>query len=799
MTPDSEGPSADSFDGDRAEFDPAAVGSADRDRLAPVWKRSDTLRQMLHDRGTPSKDDREELKAHLISQLPTIYLYWKMKQLEEQSQRDAATPYQLSLYVLLFPGEGRDNTGIKDLNDNVIGQWWNSQYQQARYNAIRDLFDVDGFLVAAQTYKTAFIITLTKTRKDFVAKLELLDEALRRELIVILKQAVVDDSVTDKQKAEIKKLQKTLSKPGYRFDIFFGLRSRSTQGGSMLANVYLLVTEAMKGAALGRYAAKATTVKTRIVKQLAAKPGVRADDKEKDPRGKEYDWKAYLRASALAQTIKDSMVKGDLSGTRMELNAIYVNTAWTFAFFLYKNLYWGNPEVVRDARKKKLEQAPLTDGNVTTTFLVQKDLLELWLVILNMIDYVKSFESAEFDNLLLSYHDKARRSYSELAELPAAARGIDWDNLQFVLTHDVRQHMTLAVIATASEYQFYSIASDYQQRVIFSLDIRDMGVELMLLYEYTNRTVVHDKLSDLDLLNATFRATDPIDVRRRATYDVVVAIFRKYYDQLQRNPAAAASIARQFFDGASLGPLGSFEQAVQFMLGGDEVYIAGHPLFAAVTPALLGELDRATFATDRPVDLRASVAFSDAATAPAGDQRETTQLSLQDALKHADLAPGTLKELERINRRILRLIEILEANPKKQSRGSGYRAELAKLPLQQLFARWKANWREKSQRETAKLYAALLTGGVTDPKDDPIDLVDFTGTVIEKVALLKAATALEGKVRKDVGADNRQMHPMPLPPQKLIEKIIDRIVPEDPDWKDPWKKPKKKPPVQVGP
>ncbi len=29
----------------------------------------------------------------------------------------------------------------------------------------------------------------------------------------------------------------------------------------------------------------------------------------------------------------------------MELNAIYVNTVWTFAYLKYKkNLFWGNPK-----------------------------------------------------------------------------------------------------------------------------------------------------------------------------------------------------------------------------------------------------------------------------------------------------------------------------------------------------------------------------------------------------------------------------------------------------------------------
>jgi hypothetical protein len=138
----------------------------------------------------------------------------------------------------------------------------------------------------------------------------------------------------------------------------------------------------------------------------------------------------------------------------------------------------------------------------------------------------------------------------------------------------------------------------------------------MLLYEYSNRQVGHNRYSDADLMGETFRATDPIVARRRATYDAVVAIFRKYYDQLHLNPGTAATVARRYFGGDPGSKLGSFEQSVQVMLGGDEVYIAAHPLFAAVTPAIIGELAAATFDVDRPLDLRASIAFSDALHVP---------------------------------------------------------------------------------------------------------------------------------------------------------------------------------------
>ena len=511
----STGPSADSalmFDDEAAHFDPQGHGAgADNTRLAAVWGRSDVLSKLLAQRDPPDADDRLWLKASLIAQLPTLYLYWRMNRFHTALKRGTASSKTVSLYVLLFPGEARDNTGVKDLNEKVIGQWWNAQYQQRRFDAISRIFDIprDGFYVAAGTYKTAFIITFEKRRTDFVAKLALLDEALRLELLDVLKQAEIDKSTTQKQKGEIRKLRKVLRK-GYRFDIFFGLKILTPQDSSSLTNVYLLVTEALKGAALARYVAKANTLTTRSARQVAAMPRISPD--KLDPRGKEYDWRVYIRASNLGEQIKTMMLKGKIPGATLELNPIYVDTVWTFAFIEYKNLFWGNSDTIRDVRKKRLEPAPKSKGNVTASFLVQKDLLELWLVILNMLDFVKRFKSEEFDNKVKNYHTRAERAF---IELDTKYQVIDWDNLQFVLTHDIRQADPIAVIDTASEFQFYSTVSNYPQRIFFSMDVRDMGVELMLSLEKSNREVGFQRYNDVDLMQATFRADDPIDTRRQ--------------------------------------------------------------------------------------------------------------------------------------------------------------------------------------------------------------------------------------------------------------------------------------------
>jgi hypothetical protein len=776
---DSDGRSADSaliFEDDPEDRDPALSGNPDDERLATVWARSDALRALLHNRHDPDEDDRLVLKASLIRQLPMLWLYWQMHVFQTALKRNSSPSKTVTLFILLFPGEARDNTGIKDLNDNVFGQWWNGIYQQKRYDAIAKIFDDKRFAVAAQTYKTAFIATYEGTRKDFAKKLVELDEALRVALLDTLERAYNDDKTSENQKKAISALKKKLSKKGYRFDFFFGMKTLEPKSDSRLTNVYLLVTEALKGAALARFVAKSRTLKTRSIQKVARQPGVNPDSKALDPRGKEYDWNAFLKCSNLAETIKGMVLKGQVPDVTVEMNSIYVDTVWTFAFIEYKNLYWGNSDVIRDVRKKKLEQAPLSGGNVTYSFNLQKDILELWLVVLNMLDFVKSFESAEFGGKLVNYHDTGLQSFLELGHPDAH---LDWDKLEYVLTHDSRLRESIAVFDSASEYQFYTAVSDHQQRIFFSMDIRDLGVALMLLYENSNREVNFRRYSDQDLMDETFRATDPIDVRRRTTYDTVLGILKKNYDRLVKDATGAHHAAEQAFGESVDTSLGSFAAAVQIMLGGDEIYVATHPLFARDVSAIIGEID--------PLDLRASVAFSNAPQVARDKQRETNQKSHQRAMRYVELAPGILKRLERTNRRIERLIDMIESNPKKAPRGAGYREELTRLPLRKLYARWRIDWPPASMNREAraKAYEALLSGE-PGAADDAVELVDFSGKTVNRQKLEDDAKILEDKVRRDVGADNVQVHAPPIVKvPKWVEKLLDWLLKDKDKKKQP--------------
>jgi len=597
-------------------------------------------------------------------------------------------------------------------------------------------------------------------------------------ILLQILDAAEKDPDTDKDKvSNIRKLRKALKNKDYRFDIFFGLRTLEPGRHTRLEYVYLLVTEALKAAALARFVAKGQSLKTKPAKEFAK--GISPDGRRLDARGKEYDWRNYLSASDQAEKIKRLIVSGYTQASPYDYHQIYIDTVWTIAFLKRKNLYWGNPDVIRDVRKKNLKPAQVKKGNITYGFPAQKELLEFWLVILNMLDFVKRFKSVEFRKKLLAYHDDALNVFVQLG---TASQKIDWAKFERVLTHDVRQKQQIAVFETASEFLFFSLVADHTERIFVSMDIRDMGVELMLDYENSNRLIGFHKYSDSDLMEETFRGSDVIDERRRYTYDSVIDVFKKYYDVLAKNPGAARTQALTAFGVKAIEPLPSFGESVQIMLGGDEVFAAAHPLFARYVPDIIGDLDKtrrpAPF-EDQTLNMRAGVAFSSALQD--ADQRRMNQLSHQEAMKLGETALGALKRLERMHRRIERLIDMLEANPKKKAKAPPYRKKLDQLALVKLFARLKhGNAKPLSVKDFRELLRIFEAENIKAAQDTgKFELVDFTGKVVNGTKLEQDAANLEDRVRRDVGLDNTRQQPPPATQMpRWMEKLLDC-------WADP--------------
>jgi hypothetical protein len=296
------------------------------------------------------------------------------------------------------------------------------------------------------------------------------------------------------------------------------------------------------------------------------------------------------------------------------------------------------------------------------------------------------------------------------------------------------------------------------------MDVRDVGVETALLYDATTNRILDEKLTGRRLLEATVQATEPINHMQRFTYDFVTQVFGRYHGLLKhsatvRRTDGSLEAARAFKKASS--PLGAFEDDVQILLGGDEVMVACHPRFAAYVHNIVEELS-ATFlgpGRGRVMGTRWGVAFSLAV--PPG--RKEHQLAHNQAMRLADESHGLLKDLERRQRRMERLIQMLQDNPKKEKEAPQFQALLDGLKLRRHFARTShGNPTRLPAKRLLPLIAALRDGRLPTQDGQIVELVDFNGKVVDHKDLVKRADALEAKIRKKVGRDNVRVETPPV-------------------------------------
>jgi hypothetical protein len=146
----------------------------------------------------------------------------------------------------------------------------------------------------------------------------------------------------------------------------------------------------------------------------------------------------------------------------------------------------------------------------------------------------------------------------------------------------------------------------------------------------------------------------------------------------------------------------------------------------------------------------------------------------------AGLAANILKPLERTHRRIERLIEKLEANPKKKDSAPQFRTDLEALRLVKVFVRVVHGHPMSFTAERFRRLARLLKAGDLRgaEKTGDVELVDFAGNVVKVEKLEQDAKNLEDVVRKKVGADNVHVDPPPAPP-KWVKALLDWLWPPD--------------------
>ena len=277
-------------------------------------------------------------------------------------------------------------------------------------------------------------------------------------------------------------MRQAIGKKKWRFDFLFGAATRPIGQGKEIEAVFLLLTEALKAAGVARFIAKADAVGgwSGAATSIARRHRAERDDKRDDDRGKLFDLKSFRQKTlAATQAVRDVMSQGATAESTFDYMNIYVNGVWTVPWVIYhpdEQRLIANPDVMRDARKRVLAPPPLKKGT-KGSFKTQVRLLELWLVAINTIDLIKDFLVPEFKNELVWYHRRASDAY---ADLEGTGR-VDGAQLEKLLTRDLRQGLDpLPVLGRSSEFQFYAHASDHADRIFFVMDVRDLGVDLLV-------------------------------------------------------------------------------------------------------------------------------------------------------------------------------------------------------------------------------------------------------------------------------------------------------------------------------
>ncbi|PLC55377.1 hypothetical protein CR155_04035 [Pollutimonas nitritireducens] len=772
---ESNGRSADSFLYGHVEADPRYASYRDGE-LSSVWEESERLRILLRDEGRPKGADRVFLETALERQLPTLRLYQQATLLKGQNAQ------KVSLYVIVFPGEAKDNTGIKDLNDKILRYHLNNLFIKCRQDAITKLFTKSGpppkFATVGLDYKTAQIIGIGKTRRDFADTLIKLDEELAKCLLALLPQAE-DEAKKDGDKERLKAiadLKEKLQKKGYRFDFLFGVRTLNFAIKNPLEATFLILTEALKAAGMARFMAKADGANTRAGRRMAAgvlKPDAARDDR----RGKEYDHGGFIKVIKKAGDIND------LIREKAEYLHIWIDKVWTVVLYEYRRrVFVMNPDVIRDARKKAIKIPTRKAGLKSKgTVKTQIDLIEIWLVAVNALDLVKDFLVSEFRKKgsggVEDYHAKALAALDEVSN---EVSSIKWDRLGQVLTRDFRQgSRVLPVQGRASEFGFYAHSSDYTAQILFSMDIRDLGVQIALLYDWFIGEIEVQRYEGVALMEETFASSDLINQRKRVTYDKVVDTFRKYFPLTTGGDAFDA--ARKAFHGrgADLDRPQLFESSVTVMLGGDEIFVSAHPVYSMFVCTIIDEIRQATYG-GQPLNLRTGVAYSRAEKQHnPKDQKKVNWVSHDQALGLATASLNPIKGLERAHRRMERLIEKLAANDKKKALVPAYTAKLEALGLMSLFAR--SNYRFPYVMPTRDFRDIIrrLTEWY-DWSEPYTELVNLKCETVDGKKLWKEAEKLEAEITKDVGWDNYYVDPPPTPSMPpLVKKLMDWLLPAE--------------------
>lgn len=599
---------------------------------------------------------RDWLARQTERQAPYLSLFRNLRS-DEDEDRYAA------LYVLVFPGETTDNTGTKDLNDKVIGYSLNAQYVVERNKTIRTMFDSPDspFHVISQTYKTTLFGVTEVTERTpalFERAMADMDDAFRALLLKYV-QKFLDEATDETSQDRIdaaEDLKKKLSDPDYQFEMFYG-SARLQSLGSTAAVVYRGSSDSTKAAGMARTVWKQQSGGTNT-----------------PLRGRAFEFDEYRKFAASSRRLQQEIKR--TNGGKITVDGVPADV-----FVRVDGEEVPNRHVLRDARKNKIKVKPGTPAEK------QLGLIRRYMSVLNSMDFLKEFDSRpEFPGDVDAQLDLGR-THALALEGPIK-KSVDRRAITRFLRQDLRGEVTPAQ-GRASEYLFFTEAANHQDRLIVSLDIRDLGLDVLLRY----RDAIEKVISSTEgrLLEITLASTDPIVRAKREAFELVKEVFRSMFATIRRTVREGA-YGWDRLDRLWDRPSGHHQREARryargetgdepaFLLGGDEVIVAAHPVYLPWIPVMLGAIcpPRALGGAN----VRAGVVLSRAEHRRGRRPEWENAIAHARALKAADAAPDLLKGFERDQHRLTRRIDRVPDAEKR----AAFSKRLRELALMDLYA-----------------------------------------------------------------------------------------------------------------
>jgi hypothetical protein len=544
-----------------------------RDPYADAAKQQDALDAAK--RGDATKEQRELLENELKRQVPDVAL---AAEVEAKNAR--------SVVSVVF-------SGIKKMNDVVLGQSWNDKLINRRNEIAKEVFAKHGLTVCDSGYKT---ITLTSEKpasavaKDLAAAMAEIDLRMKPEVEKVLAEAhafysaQIDNPATSpndlaaakKHKAGIEDMQGDLKKDAnaYRYDMTAG------------------------AADLAKPGKQATYDDILAAKMDATKAAYMARDSGEQRVGT-FDPEQYHKFCVDTVKMRERLV-----GQTLPIQGIPRELIKNGAL---------DPDVFRAVRKGEIDPKTLDDK--------QKQLLkdvQQYMNRVNTLDYMAPFKGDEIAEQSGRVAE-ARKLLEELKkDQPISKEAAD--HLADLIANAPPQK------DTAGESQFYGRAAKLKDRVVLNADIKDLGVRLFAEQEQTMGDIAGGK----DARTAARGASDGIVQEKRDA----VASFRLYYAEVLKKAREMAQARPN--DRLALEEALRNEDSPLILLGGDEITISLSPAFQELD--LINEM----------VKKLQELATARVAVTNTGDANGAEGHA--KAMEAADAGHGVLKKYEELGR-----------------------------------------------------------------------------------------------------------------------------------------------------